>query len=1071
MYFHISGLLYGQGKWRQGEKEIRIEINNRHEADKLNALNLNGDIFLSSGYADLYVISSELEKIKNEGFKITILKDDLNAFAENFWSNRDQYHTYDDIIQVIDSLCSTFPTICKKYSYGSSVEGRQLCALKISDNVNTDEPEPEVMFDGGIHGDEIGGPENLVRFAEFLCDSYLTDPQVTSLVNSREIWLYIMVNPDGRVNMTRQNSNGIDLNRDWGYMWGGTGSSPFIYSQPETRALRECVFGNQFTIEITYHSGTEFLAYPWSYRPDSCPDQPHIRQLAGVYASESGYPDLPYEQGYTGMYAIAGSSKDANYGIMGSVSWTLEISTDKQPYGSEIQYYYDINKPSMLAMIDYAGYGLSGTVTDATNGFPVPALIFVNDFYPCYNDPVIGDYHKYLLAGIYSVTAVSNGYQPVTQNITIGETGIATLDFSLQPEYHHCGYRVISCGMADTNFADESKTFAALWEPDNVNYSLGKSGWIILDMLNEIQDGPWTEFTVYEGDNSPESYSCYVSDEMDGPWQPAGNGTGTASFDLATAGLPQARFVKIVDDGDGPVWGADAGFDLDAVSVIQQPDVIFLVMDAAIDDQQGNNNHRIDPGESYDMVITLRNLGSMALENGKAYLNIDHQYISVSNPDIAMDNIAHGDSLQLVFHMVCSSFCPHNALLMSVMNIISNNGAFTQSSPVNFSASAIIEDWETVNFNKFDWVMGGNKPWAINFTDPYQGTCSAKSGNVDDGEMSDLQVTMNVIGYDDISFYKKVSSESGSDFLRFYIDNNLKGEWSGESGWENETFQVVPGYHTFKWAFEKDYANSQGSDAGWVDYIVFPSCNLDGILKALANANPHEFCGSGQSQLGAYVLGGTGDYSFAWQPAGLLDDPGGQFPIGMIEATTTFSVEVNDGQANTTSSMEVNSWPVPETPVIIQQGDSLISQADSGNQWYDYSGPVAGATGKVFHPETENDYFDIITNESGCKSDTSNIIHFIFSEINDIQQITNDIIFPNPFKEGFFIHFNHIIPKEIIIRIYDITGREVYSSDIELIDNQNDIYINPGEPGNSLYLLSVTNPQGEYILTSRIIRK
>jgi len=206
----------------------------------------------------------------------------------------DAYHSYQEIIDLADSLAANFPGICKKFIFGYSIENRQLVALKISDNVSIDEPEPEVMFDGGIHGDEVGGPENIIRFARDLCLQYGTDPTVTDLINNREIWLYLMVNPDGRVHDVRYNSNGVDLNRDWPYMWDAWGGSTGACSQVESKALRECMYSNQFVVHTTYHSGTEYISLPWSYRSDQPLDWAHINQLAGLYSSTSGYANLDF---------------------------------------------------------------------------------------------------------------------------------------------------------------------------------------------------------------------------------------------------------------------------------------------------------------------------------------------------------------------------------------------------------------------------------------------------------------------------------------------------------------------------------------------------------------------------------------------------------------------------------------------------------------------------------------------------------------------------------------------------------------------------------------------------------
>jgi hypothetical protein len=1059
-----------QPGWREGEMEIKVGINGPEQAAQLSDLKLNGDIYSFEGYAILYVTPEELEKIKSGGYSYEILIDDLEEHFKNFWSTRDQYHTYDEIIETIDSLCSEFPSVCKKYNYGMSVEGRQLVAVKISDNVNQDENEAEVMFDGGIHGDEIGGSENLIRFAGFLCESYGIDQEITGLINNREIWLYIMVNPDGRVNMVRYNSNGVDLNRDWGYMWDSDGNSPGSYSQVETRALRTCMLENQFVVQTSYHSGTVFLAYTWSYRPDPCPDLAQIDHLASIYVTSSGYTDLFYGQGYTGMYPINGSSKDAMYGTMGSIGWTIEISTDKQPPSSQIQHYFDINKPAMLATIKYAGFGLTGIVYDATTGNPVASTIFVDNYYPSYSDPFDGDYHKYLLAGSYSVKVVANGYLPMTQIASIGDTSTSTLNFGLQPEYNHFAYRVIACQVPNTNFADEAKTFAALWEPDSINYSLGRSGWIVLDMQYDILDGPADELIVHEGDTSPEDFWCFASAGIDGPWTLLGGGTGTTTFDFSSVGITHARYIKISDDGDGQTFEDNAGFDLDAIEAPQQPQIIFLSLDCRIEDPLGNGNSRIDAGENVNLVITLRNLGSMMLEGGQAFLNADPEYLTVANPDANIGNLDFGESIQLSFEMNCSSFCPQEELLMTVLNVVSNNGTFQQSLPVNFSAGAIVEDWETASLTRFDWLLSGNGQWAINFIDKYEGLYSARSGHIIDNQHSSLEVTLDVIGYDDISFYRKVSSEEGSDYLRFYIDDIEAGEWSGEKTWDYFSYEVNPGVHTFRWSYEKDNFNSEGLDAGWLDYIVFPSCNLNGTLKALANANPGKFCGSGESQLGAYVLGRTGNYSFSWTPAETLNDPAIQFPVANPVITTLYSVSVNDGENNVFSDIHVLINPVPETPLALQEGDSLISSVTDGNQWFDSNGPIIGATGQVFYPPVEADYYVIAANSYGCISDTSNLIHFLFTGIEENSSYHQIIIFPNPFQDQLKIFFPEKPGAGRIVRVTDILGRVVLTQEISIVDLKEIIIIPTTGLENGVYLISVIDTEGKVLIFKKLIK-
>ncbi len=670
--------------WRKNESEVILDLRNQTDIEQIKKLKLNGDIY-PDGKAILYLIPEELEKLRETGFDFSISKSNLNSYYKNFWTREEAYHSYDEIITLMDSLATNFPAICQKTVYGTSVEGRELSALKISDNVQNDENEAEVMFDGGIHGDEIGCAENVIRFARDLCLNYGSDPMITDLINEREIWLYPMVNPDARVNMSRYNSNGVDLNRDWGYMWDSWGSSSGAYSQPESKALQTCMYENQFVIHTTYHSGTEYISYPWSYRSSSAPDQSHIDYLAALYSSSSGYSSLDYGQGNTGMYAINGSSKDTNYGVMGSVSWSMEISYSKQPPASQLMQYYGYNVPSMLAMIEYAGYGIEGIITDATTSEPVPAAVFINDYFPTYSDSTVGDFHKFLLAGTYSAKIIANGYQDLTlADIVVNSNEVTTLNIQLQPDQSHAVHKVVSSRIPGNNPADEGDTPAVIGMADNRNYSLGQNGWIILDMQTSVVNSAGNEFKVIEGDDTAESFSFYAGETMDGPWQLLGDGTGTTEFDLASSSLSQARFIKLLDDGDGSANVDNAGFDLDAVEVMTPISGPYLTIDDHfVDDSAGNGDGRIDPGETVDIVVTLINSGTENTENVNGAISLNDSYITLLDSLADFGDISVGMTAQNTFTLTADVSTPINHDITISLQIAENNG-YSTTEEMNF---------------------------------------------------------------------------------------------------------------------------------------------------------------------------------------------------------------------------------------------------------------------------------------------------------------------------------------------------------------------------------------------------
>jgi len=609
--------------WRTNEMEVRVFLQNSSQYEYIKELKIEGD-FYNDGTAIIYLIPSELEKLNNFGVEYKILKKDLNDFSANFWESQTDvpngYYTFDEIVAIADSLVLNFPDICSKHVFGTTESGLELAALKISDNVEIDENEAEIIFDGGIHGDEIGASENVIRFARELCVEYGTNGTITDLIDSREIWLYYCVNPWGRNNMSRGNQNGVDLNRDWGYMWDGWSGSTGAYSQAETKALRKCMYDNQFVVHTTYHSGIEYISLPWSYRSSQCEDLPQIDQLAGIYSSTSTYPDLEYGQGSTGMYFINGSSKDTNYGMMGSISWSMEISYSKQPPASELQMYYQRNVPAMLAMIEYSGYGIEGVVTDSLTGEPVQAVVLVNDYIQTYSDSTAGDYHKYVLPGTYSITIIANGYENKTiDNIIVTENSSTVTDFQMNPreEYRQFAYKFASSRIPDNNASDEGDTPAVFGESDNRNYSIGKNGWVVLDMQFPIINGPGTDLRIYEGDSTPEGYTVFAGPTFDGPWTSLGTGNGTAEFDFQVTDISEAQFIKIVDDGDGIAVVDNAGFDLDAIEALAHESGVYLSLSSYVigDSASGNNNGRIDAGETVDLIVNIRNNGDITAEN------------------------------------------------------------------------------------------------------------------------------------------------------------------------------------------------------------------------------------------------------------------------------------------------------------------------------------------------------------------------------------------------------------------------------------------------------------------------
>ena len=133
------------------------------------------------------------------------------------------------------------------------------------------------------------------------------------------------------------------------------------------------------------------------------------------------------------------------------------------------------------------------------------------------------------------------------------------------------------------------------------------------------------------------------------------------------------------------------------------------------------------------------------------------------------------------------------------------------------------EDFESGTFVMYPWEMSGTADWTLVTDTVYEGTYAARSGSITHNQDSVMELEIDVAVEGDISFFYSVSSESGWDYLRFYVDGVQAGEWSGTVAWTEFTHTLTAGTHTVTWAYEKDVSQDVGSDCAWVDYIVFPT--------------------------------------------------------------------------------------------------------------------------------------------------------------------------------------------------------------------------------------------------------
>ena len=263
------------------------------------------------------------------------------------------FRAYGEVVERLRGLARRYPHLVRITDIGDSSEKRRglvdrdIVLVTLTSPRRSNKPKPVVTFIGGAHPNEIANPELLLRWMEQLLAGYGTDPEATALLDSREIDLLPMANPDGRDSVVRayngradgdlmQRTNtspphGTNINRNYDFRWGGnSGSSKdpthvdyagvVAGSEPETQAIAAYLRARKPGMLIDWHSMGQMNIYPWGDTHDAAPHRDALRAIAQQFSRRNGYYTL---QGVD-MYPVNGSVVDWAYGSQGIPAFTIE---------------------------------------------------------------------------------------------------------------------------------------------------------------------------------------------------------------------------------------------------------------------------------------------------------------------------------------------------------------------------------------------------------------------------------------------------------------------------------------------------------------------------------------------------------------------------------------------------------------------------------------------------------------------------------------------------------------------------------------------------------------------------
>ena len=656
------------------EVYFKFEINSRNEIGKISKIISIDNVIGNTIYA--YANSQELENFYQLGYYIQVLpKSNQNFFPEMADSvtemrEWDSYPTYEAYVDMMYQFAADHPDICNVARIGHSVEGREILVANISDNPGVEEDEPEFLFTGQMHGDELVTFMMLLRLIDYITENYGTNDRITNIVDNIDIYINPLSNPDGTYaggnntvwDATRNNANGVNLNRNFPDPEDGQHPDGNDW-QPENIIMMDFADEHTFVLSSNLHSGTEVLNYPWDTWVQRAADDEWWQEVCHTYAdtvhihAPANYME-GYDDGITNgfdWYTISGGRQDYMNYFKRCREMTLELSDEKYLPEIELEAHWEYNRQSFLLYMEECLYGIRGIVTNISSEpllAEIKAIGHDIDNSEIFTDPELGNYHRMLFSGNYDIQYSSYGYIPqIIQNVQVTDNDIVVQNVQLEesPQYS------IS-GVITNAFSSEPIENAAV---EILNTPL--------EPVTTNLNGEFEIPSVYE-----DSYEIMIS---------------------------AVGFSTVIED-----------------IIVNEQSTVF----------------------DYELF------------------------------------------------------------------------------------ESETENFETGDFSLFAWEFTGDAEWEIDQMNSYQGTYSARSGDINDDQSSGLSINLETTYSGNVSFFTKTSSEAGFDYFTFYIDDVVIERWSGESDWQQFNHLVEAGIHNLKWEFNKDGNVSVGDDTCWLDYISFP---------------------------------------------------------------------------------------------------------------------------------------------------------------------------------------------------------------------------------------------------------
>jgi hypothetical protein len=448
-----------------------------------------------------------------------------------------------------------------------------------------------------------------------------------------------------------------------------------------------------------------------------------------------------------------------------------------------------------------------------------------------------------------------------------------------------------------------------------------------------------------------------------------------------------ASFTVEVNLGDGSSYAYDYNMTINA------PNLSWGFMH--VDDSEGNENGRIDPGESFVLSIPISNIGHAASPEILTTIMISGGEAIVTPILDTVANLGVDNDASVMFMVSLSSqVVPGTTIQITAMATYTN---VTSLNTYSVIAGVLLENFENGL---------GNFPW--NFTDGtwiideggYNSSMAVRSAPISHGQSTSMSITMYNPADGIISFWKKTSSEQGHDYLKFYVNGMLKNQWSGiDADWNQVSYMVMAGTNTYRWEYAKDGSVSEGNDCVWIDEIIFPAESLEtGAPELLVDQTNLDF---GNIHIGEeFALPIT------------ISNEGEAQMIGTIQVPAPYTL---DAEAIDVLSL-INYVLAPDESLVLSIGFRPTSEG------------VFPANLIITSDDPNNLALTITLFGSATPVSNEDMVNPVVTELKGN--------YPNPFNPNTNISFSLKTRERVSIDIYNVLGQRVKS----LVNSE----LNPG---------------------------